>query len=87
MYRPSIKSRRTLLFLMILAAGLYYWSEHSRVQVRQPNYELKLQAAEQMKKALDVLRRNRAETGWALADVNDPNQSALIGTQYSIITT
>ncbi len=87
MYRPSIKSRRTLLFLMVLAAVLFYWSESSRVQVKQPNYELKLEAAEKMARALDVLRKDRAAAGWALDEVNDPNQSAIIGVQYSLITT
>ena len=87
MYRPSIKSRRTPLALMILAIGLYYWSEHSRVVVKQPNFDLKLQSAQRMVEALDVLRQDRLDAGWALDDVNDPNQSALIGLQYSLITT
>jgi poly-gamma-glutamate system protein len=87
MYRPSIKSRRTLFFLMVLAAGLFYWADYSHVKVPQPEYDKKLAAANQMKQALDVLRKNRQEAGWALDEINDPNQSALIGTQYSLITT
>jgi len=87
MYRPSIKSHRTLLVLMILAAGLFYWSENSRVRIRQPNYDLKTQAAQRMLQAIDALRANRAAAGWALDEVNDPNQSALIGERYSLITT
>lgn len=87
MYRPSIKSRRTLLALMILAGGLYYWSENSHVVVQQPNYDLKIDAAMKMQQAIEVLRKDRAAAGWALDDVNDPNQSALIGVQYSLITT
>jgi poly-gamma-glutamate system protein len=72
---------------MVLAAGLFYWAENSRVLVKQPHYDLKLQAAEKMVKALEVIRQDRASAGWALDEVNDPNQSALIGLQYSIITT
>lgn len=72
---------------MFLAAGLYYWAEHSRVAVRQPNYEPKIEAAEKMVEALNTLRRNRLDAGWALDEVNDPNQSAMIGFQYSLITT
>jgi poly-gamma-glutamate system protein len=87
MYRPSIKSKRTLIFLMLLSAALFYWSENSRVQVRQPNYDLKIQAARKMQQALEALRRNREDAGWALDEVNDPNQSALVGLQYSLITT
>jgi poly-gamma-glutamate system protein len=87
MYRPSIKSRRTLAFLLILAAGLFYWSDNSLVKVHQPNFELKLRAARKMEQALDSLRYNRQQAGWSLDEVNDPNQSALIGTQYSLITT
>ncbi|RJP76918.1 MAG: poly-gamma-glutamate system protein [Candidatus Zixiibacteriota bacterium] len=87
MYRPSIKSKRTLLVLMILAAGLFYWAENSRVWVRQPHYDMKLQAAQRMQQSLEVLRRDRAEAGWTLDEINDPNQSALIGVQYSLITT
>ncbi len=87
MYRPSIKSRRTLLVLMVLAAGLYYWSENSHVRIRQPNYDLKMHAAQRMLLAFDALRADRAAAGWALDEINDPNQSALIGERYSLITT
>lgn len=87
MFRPTIKSRRTLFVLMVLAAGLFYWSENSRVKVKQPHYELKLKASQKSVEALDALRKDRADAGWALDEVNDPNQSALIGVQYSLITT
>ncbi len=82
-----MKSRRTLAALMVLAAGLFYWAENSRVQVKQEHYDLKLEAAQKMAQALSVIRENRAAAGWALDEVNDPDQSALIGLQYSIITT
>ncbi|HEX7344872.1 MAG TPA: poly-gamma-glutamate system protein, partial [bacterium] len=72
---------------MVLAAGLFYWSENSRVRIRQPNYDLKMQAAQRMLQAIDALRGNRAASGWALDEVNDPNQSALIGERFSLITT
>lgn len=72
---------------MCLSAGLFYWADNSRVKVPQPHYEQKLEAANRMKSALDILRKNRQDAGWALDEVNDPNQSALIGTQYSLITT
>ena len=87
MYRPSIKSKRTLVVLTLLAVALFYWAENSRVQVRQPNYDLKLQASQRMQEALDALRKDRLAAGWALDEVNDPYQSALIGVQYSLITT
>jgi len=82
-----MKSKRTLALLMVLAAVLFYWAESSRVQVKQPYYDLKIEAAKQMVKALDALRQNRLDAGWALDEVNDPYQSALIGLQYSIMTT
>lgn len=87
MYRPSMRSRRTLTALMVLAAGLFYWAENSRVLVKQEYYDLKLQAAKKMARALSVIRENRAAVGWALDEVNDPDQSALIGPHYSLITT
>jgi poly-gamma-glutamate system protein len=87
MYRPSIKSKRTLAFLLVLAAVLFYWSDNSLVKVYQPNYDMKLKAARKMEQALDSLRYNRQQAGWSLDEVNDPNQSALIGAQYSLITT
>ncbi|MBU0519787.1 poly-gamma-glutamate system protein [bacterium] len=82
-----MKSRRTLALLMVLAAVLFYWAEGSRMQVKQPFYELKIEAAQKMVTALDAVRLNRLEAGWALDEVNDPYQSALVGLQYSIITT
>jgi poly-gamma-glutamate system protein len=72
---------------MVLAAAAYYWAEHNRVDVRQPYYDQKIEASEKMVEALDALRRNRLDAGWALDEVNDPNQSAIIGFQYSLITT
>jgi poly-gamma-glutamate system protein len=72
---------------MVLAAGLFYWSDNSRVLVPQPHYNLKLQAAHTLEEALDSLRYYRLRSGWSLDEVNDPNQSALIGVQYSLITT
>ncbi len=77
---------RTLATLMVVSAGLFFWSYNSSVQVKQSNYDLKYQAAQKTVEAFSILHQDRADAGWALDEVNDPNQSALIGVQYSLIT-
>ncbi len=72
---------------MVVSVGLFYWAVSSRVPVKQPYHDIKMEASERMVKALEVLRKDRVDAGWALDDVNDPNQSAIIGVQYSLITT
>ncbi|MBL7073792.1 poly-gamma-glutamate system protein [candidate division KSB1 bacterium] len=87
MYRPTIQSVWTLIGLAVLAVLLLLWALNSPVMVRRSYFEEKLTAAELMKRAGDLIRQVRLEKGVFIDQVNDPNQTALIGEQYTPITT
>jgi len=87
MYKPSLKSTWTLLVLAVLAYGLYFWAEHSRIAVRQPAYEKKIEAAQLMLRAMQTIRDYRIPRGVVVDMVNDPDQTAMIGQQFTLTTT
>lgn len=87
MYKPSLKSTWTLLILGVAAYALYFWAEHSRVQVRQPAYDQKIEAARLMLQAIQTIRDYRIPRGVVVDMVNDPEQTAMIGQQFTLITT
>jgi poly-gamma-glutamate system protein len=87
MFRPSLKSVWTLIILAILSYGLYLWAEHSRTRVQRQYFETKMQASQLMARAVGMLRDYRLQKGVRVDEVNDPNLTALIGPQHSLITT
>ena len=86
-FRPSLRSVWTLIILAIFCTGLYIWAENSRVEKRQPFYEVKLQAANLMEHALRVYQESTAEKGIFEDSYDDPRLDAIIGQQFSLITT
>ncbi len=87
MFRPSLKSIWTLIILAVVSYGLYLWAEHSRKLVRQADYEAKIEASQLMTRAIGILRDIRLQRGVRIDEINDPNLTALIGPQHSLITT
>jgi len=87
MFRPSIKSRRTLVIIALVSLALYYYSEHSRVQVKAFCYDDKVAAAQKMMFAMEVLRDYRVAQGVFPEELGDPLASVMIGDKYSQITT
>ncbi|KPL07200.1 hypothetical protein AMJ86_05310 [bacterium SM23_57] len=87
MFRPSLKSIWTLIILAIVSYGLYFWAEHSRTQVQAEYYDAKMEASQLMARAIGFLRDYRLQEGVRVDAVNDPNLTALIGPQHSLITT
>jgi poly-gamma-glutamate system protein len=86
MYKPSLKSTWTLAILALVAYAMYFLAEHSRIPVRQKYYEEKLAAARLMQEAISTIRDFRIPHGVVVDEVNDPDQTALIGQQYTLIT-
>jgi poly-gamma-glutamate system protein len=74
-----------LLFLLSLLAFIAV--ENGKMDVRQDHYDEKLQAANLAQDAEVYLKNYRLENSVFIDDVNDPNQTALIGQEYSLITT
>ena len=52
-----------------------------------PSYEHKVIAAQLMKKAMIVLKETRMEHGIFIDIENDPNETGLVGSPFSLITT
>lgn len=74
-----------LLFLLSLLAFIAV--ENGKKDVKQEYYEEKLAAARLAQRAEECIKDFRLKNGVFLDDVNDPNQTALIGQEYSLITT
>ncbi len=86
-FRPSLRSVWTLAILAVVTYGLYLWCETSRVDHRMPFYEQKLAAANLMDRALRAYQETAAEKGVFEENYKDPRLDAIIGQQFSLITT
>ena len=81
------KSNIVLGLLFLLALLAFIAVENGKLDVKQDYYNEKLQAAKLSQAAEKHLKNYRLENGVFIDDVNDPNQTALIGQEYSLITT
>jgi poly-gamma-glutamate system protein len=87
MYRPSLKSIWSLAALAILSIVLYYIAQNSYSFIEAEGYDQKIEAAEHMKRSMEVLRKEFDRRGLEIDETNDPNLTGLIGVNGSIITT
>lgn len=74
-----------LLFLLALLALIAV--ENRKVDQKQDWYNEKLEAAQLCQLAANQLKNYRLEKGVFIDVVNDPNQTALIGQEFTLITT
>ena len=87
MYRPSLKSNRSLIILLLLAILLFYIAQTSYIKVRTDNYDAKLASAQLMKAAIDSLTAELHNRNIEIDPIDDPLQTGLIGIRLSSITT
>ncbi len=87
MYKFRAKSNIVLIVLSSLSLLAFIAVENSKVDVKQEWYKEKLEAAELSLHAANHLKNYRLEKGIFIDDVNDPNQTALIGQEYTMVTT
>jgi poly-gamma-glutamate system protein len=87
MFRPSMRSIWTLLFLAVVSFTLFQVVERHRVQRRQRWYQEKMQAAELAAQGLVALQEDRLEKGVFAGEYEDPRLAAILGQQFSLITT
>ncbi len=87
MYKFRAKSNIVLIVLTALSLLALIAVENSKVDVKQDWYKEKLQAAKLSQKAAKGIKEYRLEKGLFIDEVNDPNQTALIGQEYTLITT
>ncbi len=72
--------------VVILVVGLLLVEQTKSIQPT-PYYEEQIEAAQLMKKCLETLREERLKRGIPLDLELDPNQTAIIGREYSPLTT
>lgn len=87
MYRPSLKSGRSLFILFILAIILFLIAHNSHVRIKATNYDEKVEAATLMKTFMDTLKVELEERKYDFDPIDDPFHTGLIGLRLSSITT
>lgn len=78
---------KTLIFLAIWAWGVVAVVEFSKFDKKQRYFDLKLRAARKAKLAMETIRDYRIEKFIPWDPVADPNNTGMIGTEFSSITT
>ena len=84
---PVIQKTSTLVRLAVMAVVVFAVAFFSRVEIISETYETKVNAAGQMAKAMEILKEVRLEKGVFVDIENDPNESGLVGSQFSLTTT
>jgi len=87
MYKFRAKSNKVLIVLSLLSLLAFIAVENSKVDVKQDWYAEKLEASKLSALAANTLKTYRLEKGVFIDVVNDPNNTALIGQEYTLITT
>jgi poly-gamma-glutamate system protein len=84
---PAIQKTSTLVVLSVVAVFSFIISINSTTIDISPSYDLKIKAANLMRKAMVILKNTRMESGVFIDDENDPNETGLVGRPFSLITT
>ena len=87
MLKFNAKSNVVLGVLSLISLLAFLAVENSKVDVKQDWYASKLKAAQLSQTAAEYLKDYRLEKGVFIDAINDPNQTALIGQEYTLITT
>lgn len=81
------KSDIVLGALLLISLFAFVAIENSKIEVKKEHYQQKTEAAKRTQIAFDCIKNYRLEKGIFVDDVNDPNETALIGQKYTQITT
>ena len=85
-----IKGKLSLIYLfwavVILLAGLLL-IEQTKITAKTPYYDEQIQAAELMKSSLEAIKEERLKRAIPLDVGLDPNQTGIIGEEYTELTT
>jgi len=84
---PAIQKTSTLVVLSVLALiGFLISINSTKIEVSS-SYTIKVNAANYMKKSMELLKASRMISGVFIDDENDPNETGLVGSPFSLITT
>ena len=84
---PAIQKTSTLVSLSILSLLCFLIALNTKTIDVSPSYEHKVKAARLMEKAMNLLKESRMEQGIFIDIENDPNETGLVGSPFSLITT
>jgi len=87
MFRPAIQRVEVLVAMALISLIVFYGASSLIVETRQPAYAVKIAAANRMASAMQILKDSRGEGAVFMDDINDPNETGLIGRQFTYITT
>jgi poly-gamma-glutamate system protein len=87
MVKFRAKSNILLGVLSLLSLLAFIAVENEKVDVKQRWYNEKLEAAKLSQKAAEYIKNYRLKKGVFIDVINDPNQTALIGQEFTPITT
>ena len=82
----SIRSTMVLSILGLLALGILFVVENSKSFQQEPYYKEKVKAAKLAQSAMRFIKQRYFADEIALDNINDPNNTGLIGQQFSAIT-
>ncbi len=82
----SIRSTLVLSTLGLLSIGLMLLVEFTKKEQAQPHFQDKITASGLMKKCFEHLKETHFYDEVAIDNINDPNDTRIIGTRYSPIT-
>ena len=86
-FKPVIQETRTLVVLAIISIIAYSIAFFSRMEFVSNTYDIKINAAMKMQESMKLLKNIRMEKGVFIDIENDPNETGLVGSQFSLITT
>ena len=84
---PAIQKTSTLVILSIISLIGFIISINSITVNISPSYNKKVEAANLMEASMLILKNHRMESGIFIDDENDPNETGLVGSLFSLITT
>ena len=84
---PAIQKTSTLVILSAIALVSFVVSINSTTIDISPSYDMKIKADNLMKESMVQLKNVRMEAGVFIDDENDPNETGLVGSPFSLITT
>ena len=86
-FKPVIQETRTLVVLALISIIAYSIAFFSTMEYVTNTYDIKINAAMKMQESMKMLKNIRMEKGVFIDIENDPNETGLVGSQFSLITT
>tara|TARA_B100001094_G_scaffold104938_1_gene101120 strand:+ start:341 stop:1492 length:1152 start_codon:yes stop_codon:yes gene_type:complete len=84
---PAIQKTTTLVALSFLALACFIIAMNFKTIDVSPSYKHKIKAANLMQEAMLTLKNHRMEESIFIDIENDPNETGLVGSPFSLITT